>query len=257
VIVMSLDPGANRPLYRQLAGLLRDAILRGDYPPGEPVPSEADLIAAHDVSRTTVRQAMSVLANEGLVVVGHGRRAVVRQRPAVQRLARNRLSRDERTRTGGTFMADAAAANARPDVSTEVLIEPAAPDVAGLLGLEPDAAVLLRRRRMSIDGRPTQLATSYLPADIARGTRIEDRDTGPGGVYARLEELGHTLGRFTEVVATRMPLPDEADSLQLAAGIPVLTITRTAYDTGDRPVELNRMVLAGDRYELIYEIAAT
>jgi len=253
---VSLDPGSSKALYRQLADVLRDAILRGDHAPGEPIPSESELMAAHSVSRTTARQAMALLGNEGLVVIGHGRRATVRPRSPVRRLARTRLSRAEREKSGGTFMADAAVTNSRPDTETTIVIEPADAETASLLGVEEGTSVLQRRRRMLLDGRPVQLATSYLPGDLARNTPIEQRDTGPGGIYARLEDLGHTLSRFVEVVATRMPLPAEADALQLPPGTPVLVVTRTAYDTDDRPVEINRMTMAGHLYELAYDIPA-
>jgi len=59
---------------------------------------------------------------------------------------------------------------------------------AATLEIEPGTEVLVRDRIMFADDEPVQLATSYLPRDITRGTVIENEDTGPGGVYARLEE---------------------------------------------------------------------
>ena len=53
---------------------------------------------------------------------------------------------------------------------------------------------------------------------------IEQVDTGPGGIYARLEDAGHILARFTEEVGARMPTPEERRALQLATGVPVLTV---------------------------------
>ncbi len=254
---MSLDQSSSKALYRQLADLLRSAIQRGDYQAGEPIPSESELMAEHGVSRTTVRQAMAILGNEGMIVIGHGRRATVRPRPRVRRLSSSRLSRAERAKSGGTFMADAAASGSRPDSRPEIVMESADAETASLLALDVGTPVLLRRRKMFMDDRPAQLATSYLPHELVRGTRIEQQDTGPGGVYARLEELGHTLGRFVEVVTTRMPLPSESDDLQLPAGTPVFIVTRTAFDTDDRPVEVNRITIAGHLYELAYDIPAT
>ena len=58
--------------------------------------------------------------------------------------------------------------------------------------------MLVRRRQMFTAGLPTQLATAYYPGGIARGTRIEQQDTGPGGSYSRLAEAGHAPARFTE-----------------------------------------------------------
>ena len=59
-------------------------------------------------------------------------------------------------------------------------------DVANDLSLEIGSQTITRRRRYVLDGKPVLLSTSYFPADIARGTLIEQEDTGPGGAYARL-----------------------------------------------------------------------
>ncbi|SHN23701.1 GntR family transcriptional regulator [Cryptosporangium aurantiacum] len=68
-----LDPDLDRALYRQLADLLRADIRSGVYGPGTPIPSEAKLIASHGIGRNTVRLAMEVLRDEGLVVTRQGR----------------------------------------------------------------------------------------------------------------------------------------------------------------------------------------
>jgi len=77
-----------------------------------------------------------------------------------------------------------------------------------------------------------QLARSYVPLDLAAGTRIEEADTGPGGVYARLDELGHGPVRFRESVRARMPGPEEQTALELPSGTPVIEIVRVAQDDG-------------------------
>lgn len=61
------------------------------------------------------------------------------------------------------------------------------------------------------------------------------------------------IGSYVEHVGARMPKPDEASLLQLADGVPVVTITRVAYGEHGTPLEMNDMVLAADRYELSYE----
>ena len=81
--------------------------------------------------------------------------------------------------------------------------------------------------------------------------------TGPGGVYARLEERGHRLGRFTEEIRSRSPSPEERRQLRLADGVPVIDVRRVAYDTTGQPVELCDAVLAADRFVLSYELPAT
>jgi GntR family transcriptional regulator len=107
-----------------------------------------------------------------------------------------------------------------------------------------------------LDGHPVETAISYIPLDIARGTPITDLNPGPGGIYARLEELGHRLDHFEEDVRARMPAPDEAKALLLSPGVPVFHLVRTAYDTGDRAVEICDTVMASDAYVLSYRLPA-
>jgi DNA-binding GntR family transcriptional regulator len=65
-------------LYEQVATALRGVITRGELEPGEAIPSEAELKAQHGVSRDTVRKALGVLTQEGLITAGQGRTRYVR-----------------------------------------------------------------------------------------------------------------------------------------------------------------------------------
>ena len=67
------------PLYVQIRNLLRERIRLGEWAADEPMPTEDELVAHFGVSRTTVRQAMSDLASEGLVVRKAGRGTFARQ----------------------------------------------------------------------------------------------------------------------------------------------------------------------------------
>jgi len=75
-------------------------------------------------------------------------------------------------------------------------------------------------------------------------------------IYARLEESGHELGHFTEEVTARMPTADERRRLELAEGVPVLVVVRTAYDTGGQPVEICDTIKAAPAYVLEYDFPA-
>ena len=77
---MTVDPTADRAVFRQVADLLRQAIMVGELPPGAPLPSEATLCQRYDVSRVSVRRAVATLRSEGLVTTVAGRGSfVVRQ----------------------------------------------------------------------------------------------------------------------------------------------------------------------------------
>jgi GntR family transcriptional regulator len=83
----SIDPTSDRPVYRQIADQLRQAIREGRYGEGDALPSETALAETYGVTRMTARQAMDVLKGEGLVRSEHGRGVFVRSRPTVRRLA--------------------------------------------------------------------------------------------------------------------------------------------------------------------------
>src|SRR3954453_5462591 len=219
--------------YRQIAAHLREAIRRGELAPGDRLPSETELIDHYHVARMTVRQAVAELRGEGLVIPEHGRGVFVRSRPPVRRLASDRFARRHRDAGKAAFLAEAEGLGRASVDEIHVVEAPPPHRVRELLELRPRARALTRSRRYLLDGQPVELATSYIPADIARGTKIADVDPGPGGIYARLEEMGHQLKEFVEEVSVRMPSPDERRRLQLGAGVPVMIVLRTAYDVDD------------------------
>src|SRR3954447_5810711 len=179
--------------YRQIAGHLREAIRRGELAPGDKLPSETELIDHYHVARMTVRQAVAELRGEGLVVAEHGRGVFVRSRPPVRRLASDRLPRRHRDAGKAAFIAEAEGLG-RPSVDQIQVSEAPPPDrVRELLDLPVRARAITRSRRYLLDGQPVELAISYVPAEIARDTKIAEADPGPGGIYARLEEMGHQL----------------------------------------------------------------
>lgn len=67
------------PLYVQVADVLRDRIADGEWLPGDYLPAEPDLAHAYDVGKDTIRGALAILVNEGLLVTSRGYRARVRE----------------------------------------------------------------------------------------------------------------------------------------------------------------------------------
>lgn len=124
-----------------------------------------------------------------------------------------------------------------------------------MLGLGGER-VWIRSRRFVLDGKPVLLSTSYLPAPLVEGSAIIEPGTGPGGIYARLVELGHGPVHFLEKIRSRMRLPEEAAKLGLPAGTRVILICRTAFAEEGRVVEVNGMVLDAAAYVLECDVDA-
>lgn len=241
----------------EIAEELRREIDQGVYNPGDRLPSGSELMNRFGVARQTVQNAVDQLRAEGLVLSVAGRGWYVSERKPIVRLARNRLSKAERTQGRGTFMSDAAAGKWKPAVTVKIRREQAREDVCAYLELDPDGdhEVVVRDRVMRADGEVVQLAVSYLPTEIAGGTQLEETETGPGGAYARLDEMGYELTHFTEIVSARSPRPREAELLQIPFGFPVIQVIRVAF-ASDRAVEVNYITMSSERYQLVYQIDA-
>ncbi|MER7504706.1 GntR family transcriptional regulator [Nonomuraea pusilla] len=240
------------PIYRRIADRLRARILSGELRDGDRLPGENALMAEYGIARATARQALAVLINEGLAVPRRGSGVYVRLFKPIRRHGSRRLAREQWGQGRSIWDADT---HGRPFSVDEVEVtrERASEEVAGIL---ESREVWVRRRRYSVDTRPVQLATSYFPAHLVDGSAITLVDTGPGGVYARLSDLGLSPVHFTEEVRARMPAPRECELLDLPGGTPVIVIERTAYTAAGRPIEVNEMVLDSAAYVLQYDFDA-
>ncbi|MFG1810243.1 GntR family transcriptional regulator [Streptomyces sp. NPDC049040] len=238
-------------LYRQVAAAIRDAIVSGAYPPGSPLPSEAELIRRYQVSRPTVRNAVAALRAEGLLEVIHGTGSFVR------RVASPVLTID---RSAGHI--DAGAMTAASPAGWEEVEEPHihrthTDAVTGpLLGLGEDEALLGVDRLLADDATATRvLHQTLMPITTAEGTELADHPgTWPTRIHAVLAEAGHPLW-WSETVRARMPLPDERAALRLQDGIPLLETTRVTHGTDDRPLVLEVLRTNANRAQLAYRLA--
>lgn len=246
---------AKRPnRTREIAAELRASILAGDYPPGVPLPSRAELTERFHVSPMTARNAVEILRAEGLVELKRGSGVYARAQRPMLRSARNRLSRAERAAGRGAFTTDAHTGGWTPRCEVTVRTEPATDTLADQLVIDPGEELLVRDRTMSAGFEVVQLATSYLPAAIAT-PEMHEEDSGPGGIYARLEEAGHELDRFEETVRIGQAAVEEAETFGVAAGTAVFRLTRRAF-TIERVVEVNNITMLGDRFTLVYDLPA-
>ena len=75
-----LDPLSPVPRFAQIAAILRHGIESGEYPPGQPIPSQTQIMGRWGVARMTASRAVAELVNENLVVIVPGLGAYVRPR---------------------------------------------------------------------------------------------------------------------------------------------------------------------------------
>lgn len=259
---MSVMSTPNRAsAWQDVADDLRARLTAGEYGPGDRLPGRRTLMDQFGVADRTIARALHQLQDEGYILAKPRAGWIVRGNRAVIRATRNRLSRAEREAGRGTFASDLHTVDLVPDVTVDIRFEPASEAVATALRLDPGEQVCVRDRVMRArrhdapagSGEVLQLATSHLPRRLTAGTPMESDNSGPGGIYTRLEESGHPLDHFTERVAIGRADEYEAREMNLSVGEPVFRIWRTAW-SADQPVEVNAITVTGNRYELLYEL---
>ena len=252
---MTVDERTSRPLYRQVADELRVQIQRRQLAPGRQLPTEAELMDRYGVSRNTIRLALGVLRTEGLVVTGQGRGSFVADVPVRRGGAGTDVLR-QRVTWGGTDALTAELVDAvdREHVDVTVATHPAPPHVADRLGLQVGDRVVARHRLHLHDTAPSHSSDSYLPARLAGDSPLAHTGRLGTSVAGLLSDLGHPVQRVSDEIGVRMPTPAEAQELQIATGVPVLAVQRTAFDEADDPVLTVVALLPGDRHTLRYDL---
>ena len=244
-LLAPLAPRATGNLYLQLAGRLRTAITSGVYRPGDPLPSEHQLRAMFGVSRPTVRRAIDILANEGLLVRRHGMGTFVAKLSIEQPMGRV-IGFSERMRRLGivptTRVLEIETVHARQ----------ADPAAAQAFDLQPgDRLIRLSRVRFANDDAVV-LETSHLPE--ARFAGLAAHDLAHESLYAVLREhFGVAITFIREILEPVILSASEAALLRTQPGTPGMLARIVTFDQHGQPVEHSLSLVRGDRCQ--YEIA--
>jgi GntR family transcriptional regulator len=239
--------------YVEIADRLRDQIDSGMLQPGERLPSEPDLVRQFDASRNTVRLAIALLTNQGLVVTRQGLGTFVSEptKPFTALLSRVNVPPRQ---SGSTVLPVISDAAAEAETTRQVVEKsPASASVAEKLEISPGDLVVVRRRQGAIRAIPWMMMASYFPLDIAEGTPLEQAGEISQGSITLLAELGFTQIGFVDEIGARMPSSREFAFFGLTTGTPVIVVNRTAY-TRDRPIRMTRYVYRADRVRLTHEV---
>ena len=229
------------PKYAQVVDEIKRRIEEGDYPPGSLLPSEHQLVQDFGVSRPTIVKALSALRQENWIETQQGRGSFVRGRPA--------LAQAERTRPAQNVLELPEAQLAGDLVQAGVKVAP--PHVAALLGLETGAKAFLRQRVLSEDGEPIELASAWLPLELAAGTDLASPNLIDESIRHHLQVRKRVrFDHAVERISARQPTGEEAALLHVSPDMPVLNVIVTVYDAAVQPLQVMDLVLPGDRHEI-------
>ena len=240
--------------YKQIAEDLREQISTGTLRPGGQLSTEPMLAATYDASRSTVRLAIGLLIQQGLVETRQGMGTYVTE-PATPFTVV--LSREEDWQAGeptdAALQPTGKRANGPATETFQAETTRADTEVATALNVAEGTPIMVRRTHRYLDKDPWSLIASYYPMEIVKGTALEQ--VGPSAKSASqiLAELGHEPVGYRHDIYARMPDTVEAMFFQLPRPVPVTVVNRTAYDAS-QPVRLTRYVYRSDRLRLRHEM---
>lgn len=243
---LHVDPHSPIPIYYQIREQLRQQILSGQLPPGDPLPTEADICAECGVSRMTARQALSQLASEGLIVRRRGRGSFVAPPKATFR-------EDSHFVLSYTALVQQLGRRAGARIRRQQLV-PAAGQVAALLQVSEAEPLVEIVRVRSVDGEAMSLETSFLPQRLF--PTLVSLDLADRSLYQVLEETfgiaaTHALDTIELAAAGEL----EARELGLPPGVPVILSTRLTYTGQELPIIFTQTVHRGDRFRSVVRCA--
>lgn len=247
---MTEDLGARAPKYLQIAAQLRREVREGRFKPDNRLPAETALAERFRVSPITLRNAIGVLRAEGLIESRHGVGTFVRESRRLHRRSRDRYGRARQDQQLLT-------SHLRHEIVFAGRV-PVPAHIAEVLGVEPDTEVVVRRRHLSDweTGKPEEIGASYLLAEIAAGTFLEEPTVTPKGLFLCVEELsGKRYATARDQWIARLPTAEEAAALALPTGAPVMHVIHTARAADDTILEVSESVWPADRIMIIDEYA--
>lgn len=240
--------------YKQIASDLREQITVGTLPPGSQLPTEPKLAAAYGASRSTVRLAIGLLVQQGLVETRQGMGTYVAE-PATPLTVV--LSDEEDWRAGehaDTALQPTGERAATPTTGKfQAETTSASAEVATALNVAEGTPVLLRRTHRYIGKEPWALVISYYPRDMVRGTPLEQAGPSPKSASLVLAGRGHQPAGYRDEIYARMPDTIETAFFQLSSPVPITVLSRTTYDAA-QPIRLTRYVYRADRVHLRHDM---
>ncbi|WP_347862043.1 GntR family transcriptional regulator [Salimicrobium sp. PL1-032A] len=229
-------------LYLQLKEHFIDRIQNGVWKPDTLIPTEQELMKEFDVSRTTIRQAVSILVQEGLVEKKQGRGTIVKPRKLSGNLSELKGFAEEVLERGQTPKSKLIRAQFKTNLYHE----------NSMLEVESEEPILLIERIRFADDTPVALERTCWPKHI--GEILMKYDLNEARYYEILENYNVYLNRANEKINATNATVDEADSLGVRAGEALLEMTRLSFGVDERPIEYTKTLYRNDQYHYNLEL---
>lgn len=243
----TIDRSSEVPYYLQLARLMEHAIDAGTFEPGSRLPSESELCSDYGLARSTVREMLRHLADQGRIKLVPRRGAFV----AEQAAPGWRLQV-----TQGFFEVEV---HQHHDVETRVLeatrcVLPEA--AAAALEVKAGSAGFKLARVRRLDGKLALYSVNFLLAEIEAVVRSTDVVRGGSSLNKTLQAAGYETYRARRSVEALPADEKVAGLLGVPVEHPLLLVTSVSWDKSNRPFDYYTSWLRSDVVRVTVEAQA-
>ncbi|MEK5440371.1 MULTISPECIES: UTRA domain-containing protein [unclassified Fredinandcohnia] len=233
------------PIYFQIEQYIREKIDKKELKPGEMIPSEREFAEKYQISRMTVRQAITNLVNEGYLQRERGKGTFV----AVKKFEKN-------VRGLTSFSEDMRSRGLEPGTKVlDFIVIEADSLIASKLQIEEGAKVYQIERLRLADQQPIAFEVFYMSEDLVPGLT---KEVAEHSIYRYVEsEIGLHLTSGVQELEATTAYKREAAALGIKVGAPVLYIQQISYLEGQQPLEFVKSYYRADRYKYKVEMVRT
>ncbi|HAK38654.1 GntR family transcriptional regulator [Streptococcus sp.] len=228
------------PAYIRIHDAIKKEIDEGVWEIGQRLPSERDLADDYEVSRMTLRQAITLLVEEGILErrVGSGTYVASHR---VQEKMRGTTSFTEIVRSQGkTPSSQVVSYQRKPANETEIQ----------QLQLKPSDYVVRMERVRYADNVPLVFEVASIPEKLIREFKREDITEH---FFQTLTDNGYEIGKSQQTIYAKNASERVANYLKVPKNHAVLALTQVSYFTDGRPFEYVHSQYVGDRFEFYLE----
>ncbi|WP_173915493.1 GntR family transcriptional regulator [Halobacillus sp. Marseille-Q1614] len=237
-----IDKKSPLPMYYQIEEDIKRRISTEEYSPSDMIPSERELSETYQVSRMTVRQAVTNMVNEGVLYREKGRGTFVADKKIEQPLQ------------GLTSFTEDMKARGMTASSKLLVFEKisASPEIARKLGINQDDSIFQIQRIRYADGKPMAIENSFLPESLLPGL---DEQIVQGSIYEYVEEtLKQPIGKASQIIEATIADKSQSVLLEMTPDSAILHIERNSYLADGTPFEVVKSSYRADRYKFISDI---
>ncbi len=235
---MSVDKKSLLPLYHQVESCIRNDIAKKRYLPDHSIPTEIELQKKYNVSRETVRKAISNLVFAGLVEKRKGVGTFVTHPKIVHRVGCIYGSYDEIVARG---MIPSTIFIEKKDIKPPELMRKEMEVEKG------DSVVKIKRLRL-VNEEPVAILSSYLPKELVPDlTKVQFVNDS---LYHTLERVyNFTLSESDEIIEAGSITSKDANQLQIKKGSPILVVKRLTFLNNSRIIEKLTALYRSDKFK--------